>query len=697
MAGYNGRDVKKIHYMMGLALTEEKKKEILNDAFTRRVGYPINWENPQTMNEKIMWLKLNYQDPLITTCSDKFAVKDYVTETVGSKYVVPTIASWSDPDDIDFDSLPNQFVLKVNWSSGYNIIVKDKSKLNIEETKKQLKKWIKPDRNSYYQFFNWGYKHMKPVIYAEEYLEQIAGQVYDYKLYYSNGEFIFMFIATDRHGENTLTYTFFDENLQHIPCEYGNKHNANPLPKMPKNLDKMMEIAKKLAKPFPFVRVDFYEIGDEIYLGEMTFYSGGGLLPFDPPEWDYKLGSKIQLPQRRIIDKDNNIVKKAYHIVRWKCFTLKESIKKSIKKLCKKVVNKYSRGENKYLVICGIRLPYETHIEETNTESRKYIRIMGLEFCYKKLESSPKGVNSNVTFEYVPNSNIFAFQLEDKITPEIQRIHCEQKAYKQLGYFPNLKEPKTLNEKIIWLALNYKNPEISVAADKGTAKKWISDKVGSQHVVPLLGIYEDVNDIDFNVLPDRFVAKLNDGWGADRVMIVRNKNDLNIDRTKAVLSSWLYPWNNYYYQNMCITDEKMQKATIVIEEYLDAGNNTEPEDFKFYCCNGEPKFALVVAGRGTGAQTRSFVDMDWKVLPVARRGKKISYEVEKPELLEEMIELARKLSKGFPFVRVDFYEVDGKIYVGEMTFTPGMFLRFSSKAWDEKLGKYLDLSDLADK
>ena len=697
MAGYNGRDEKKIHYMMGLALTEEKKKEILNDAFTRRVGYPINWENPQTMNEKIMWLKLNYQDPLITTCSDKFAVKDYVTETVGSKYVVPTIASWSDPDDIDFDSLPNQFVLKVNWSSGYNIIVKDKSKLNIEETKKQLKKWIKPDRNSYYQFFNWGYKHMKPVIYAEEYLEQIAGQVYDYKLYYSNGEFIFMFIATDRHGENTLTYTFFDENLQHIPCEYGNKHNANPLPKMPKNLDKMMEIAKKLAKPFPFVRVDFYEIGDEIYLGEMTFYSGGGLLPFDPPEWDYKLGSKIQLPQRRIIDKDNNIVKKAYHIVRWKCFTLKESIKKSIKKLCKKVVNKYSRGENKYLVICGIRLPYETHIEETNTESRKYIRIMGLEFCYKKLESSPKGVNSNVTFEYVPNSNIFAFQLEDKITPEIQRIHCEQKAYKQLGYFPNLKEPKTLNEKIIWLALNYKNPEISVAADKGTAKKWISDKVGSQHVVPLLGIYEDVNDIDFNVLPDRFVAKLNDGWGADRVMIVRNKNDLNIDRTKAVLSSWLYPWNNYYYQNMCITDEKMQKATIVIEEYLDAGNNTEPEDFKFYCCNGEPKFALVVAGRGTGEQTRSFVDMDWKVLPVARRGKKISYEVEKPELLEEMIELARKLSKGFPFVRVDFYEVDGKIYVGEMTFTPGMFLRFSSKAWDEKLGKYLDLSDLADK
>ena len=697
MAVRNGKDVKKLHYMMGLALTEKKKQEILNETFVRRVGYPINWENPQTMNEKIMWLKLNYQDPLITTCSDKFAVKDYVTETVGAEYVVPTIASWSDPDEIDFDVLPDKFVLKVNWSSGYNIIVKDKASLNIEETRKQLKKWIQPDRNSYYQFFNWGYKHMKPVIYAEEYLEQIAGQVYDYKLYFSNGEFIFMFIATDRHGENTLTYTFFDENLQYIPCEYGHKHNANPLPAMPKNIDKMLEIAKKLAKPFPFVRVDFYEIGDEIYLGEMTFYSGGGLLPFDPPEFDKKLGAKIQLPERTIIDKDGpgSSIKRIIHTIRWKGFKTAYSAKRALKSLRKKIIHKYTRGENKYLVFCGIRIPYETHTEETTSACRKYIRIIGLELCYKKTSLPENSINSNVTFEYVPNSNVFAFQLEEKITPQIQRIHCEQKAYKQLGYFPNLKEPKTLNEKIIWLALNYKNPEIAVATDKGTAKKWVSDRVGSQHVVPLIGIYEDVNDIDFDSLPDKFVAKLNDGWGADRVMIVRNKKELNIDRTKAVLSSWMYPWNNYYYQNMCITDEKMDKATIVIEEYLDAGNNTEPEDFKFYCCNGEPKFALVVAGRGTNKQTRSFVDMDWKVLPVARKGKKISYDVEKPELLSEMIELARQLSKGFPFVRVDFYEVNGKIYVGEMTFTPGMFLKFSSKGWDEKLGSYLELPDLS--
>ena len=265
-----------------------------------------------------------------------------------------------------------------------------------------------------------------------------------------------------------------------------------------------------------------------------------------------------------------------------------------------------------------------------------------------------------------------------------------------MGYFPNLKQPRTLNEKIIWLALNYKNPHIAVAADKGKAKEWVGSRVGYDHVVPLLGVYEDVNDIDFKALPDRFVAKLNDGWGADRVMIVRDKSKLNIDRTKAVLSSWLYPWNKYYYQNMCITDEKMEEPTIVIEEFLDAGDGQSPEDYKFYCCNGEPKFALVVAGRGGENQTRSFVDMDWNVLPVARVDKQIGYDVEKPACLDEMMELCRKLSAGFPFVRVDLYEMDDKVYVGEMTFTPGMFLRFSSRAWDAKLGEYLELPEISE-
>ena len=181
---YKGtRDVKKEHYNLGVLLTTKKKIQILKQHFKRRVGYDLNIENPRTFNEKIAWSKLYYQNPLITKCCDKFAVKDYVDETIGKGHVVPTIKYWDNPDDIDFDLLPDKFVLKVNWSSGYNIIVPDKSKLDYDETRRKLKQWMKPDRNAYYQFFNWGFKHMKPVVYAEEYIEQVDGQVYDYKFF----------------------------------------------------------------------------------------------------------------------------------------------------------------------------------------------------------------------------------------------------------------------------------------------------------------------------------------------------------------------------------------------------------------------------------------------------------------------------------------------------------------------------------
>lgn len=308
---YGNSDPRRMHYRLRRMIDEAQKREILSQVFLERVGYEMDWENPQTFNQKIMWAKLNYQDPLITTCCDKYAVKGYVSETVGEQYVVPTIASWNDPDEIDFDALPDKFVLKVNWSSGFNIIVPDKSKLDIQQTREKLRKWMEPDRNSYYQYFNWGYKHMKPVIYAEEYLEQIAGQVYDYKFFMCDGEMEFLFIATDRHGDHTLTYTYFDRDFKHIPCTYGNKPNANPLPEMPRNIDKMIELAQKLAKPFPFVRVDFYEIGDQIYLGEMTFYSGGGVLPFDPQQWDWRLGEKIRFPGKKIIDEESRAFRRS--------------------------------------------------------------------------------------------------------------------------------------------------------------------------------------------------------------------------------------------------------------------------------------------------------------------------------------------------------------------------------------------------
>ncbi len=682
------RDIKKEHYEMGALLTEKKMVEILKENFRNRVGYELNLENPRTFNEKVMWSKLYYQDPLITKCCDKFAVKEYVRDTIGEEYFVPNLGQWSDPEDIDFDALPDRFVLKVNWSSGYNIIVTDKSKLNIPETRATLKRWIRPERNSYYQFFNWGYKHMKPVIYAEEYLEQINGQVYDYKFFTFSGEVKTLFIATDRTTDAPLNFDFFDREYNHLPLTYGGTHHADPLPAKPKHYDKMIELAEKLAKPFPFVRVDFFEVGDRIYLGEMTFYSGGGLLSFEPIDWDYQFGEWYQLPEKRITDREGLLqpVKVAAAMVK---YTMKKALRKVGRAICRhdKVRKKH------FVTLFGfLRFP----ISVFTLEGWRYASVNGLQIKFKRAKE--KALTSNPNFVAAPEFEAMppymAYMMEDKITYETKKHYIEQKAYKQLKYFPNLDNPKSFNEKLLWLALNYKNPHHAVASDKARAKQWVSERVGSEYVVPLLGAYDNVNDIDFKALPDKFVMKANEGWGADEVIIVRDKSSVDIDRLRANASSWLYPWSSYYYNNMCITDEKPEKPMVVFEELLEDGDKQYLDDYKFYCCNGEMKFALIVTERGSKDQTRTFVDADWNVLPVRRAGKFSGTAPKKPENLEKMLELARILCKEVPLARIDFYNLNGRIYVGEMTFTPGLFLRFEPKEWDFKLGEYLDISGL---
>ena len=285
------------HYRLRDQLTTEKCKEILLKELPPLIGYVPDIENPHTFCEKVQWLKFNNPDQRIITLGDKYAVKEYVKETVGEKYVLPVLGAWENADDVDFDKLPEKYALKVNWSSGYNIIVKDKSQLDTEWAREKLREWVKPSANSYYDTFNWAYKYMKPVIYAEPYIEQFDGQVYDYKFYFSNGEFIYLLIATDRMGDNTLTFTFFDDKLELLPTQHGGRPVADPPPPMPKNLDEMLRVGKILARDFPFVRVDFYETDEGIYLGEMTFYSGGGTLSFEPKEWDRKMGEKINIEE----------------------------------------------------------------------------------------------------------------------------------------------------------------------------------------------------------------------------------------------------------------------------------------------------------------------------------------------------------------------------------------------------------------
>jgi len=288
----------KTNYLMRDQLDEGKIRSIAEKIFEEKVGYKPDFDHPRSMNEKIFWFKLNYHNPLVTTCCDKFAVKDYVTEKLGPGYVIPTLQSWKSPEDVDFSLLPDRYVLKVNWSSGYNIIVKDKAQINPEEARAQIAHWMQPQQNSYYQTFNWGYKNMKPVVYAEQYMEQIAGQLYDYKFFCCNGKAKFWFIATDRFEDATLTHDFFDMDFHHLDFDYGGRaHSKLPLQK-PEHFEEMVTLAEKLAEPFPFVRVDFYEIEGKIYVGEMTFYPGGGILPFTPVEWDYRLGEYIPIPHQ---------------------------------------------------------------------------------------------------------------------------------------------------------------------------------------------------------------------------------------------------------------------------------------------------------------------------------------------------------------------------------------------------------------
>ena len=289
-----------INYQKRDQMDEKARIEVASRMFEEKVGYPLNLEDPKTFNEKIFWLKFYYHDPLITRCCDKYAVKDYVTEKIGPGRVVPTIRTWERPEDIDLSGLPDRYVVKVNWSSGYNIIVKDRTKADEKAICEKLAYWMRPEQNSYYQSFNWGYKDMKPVAYAEEYMEQIDGQLYDYKFYCCKGQIKYFMIATDRAQEGQLTYNYFDMDFNPMDLFSGTgKHTQVKLEK-PRFFDEMVKTAEILSEPFPFVRVDFYETSEGYYVGEMTFYCGGGLLKIQPLEWAYKLGSYIELPEKRV-------------------------------------------------------------------------------------------------------------------------------------------------------------------------------------------------------------------------------------------------------------------------------------------------------------------------------------------------------------------------------------------------------------
>lgn len=265
--------------------------------YRTRTGKKLNLKDPVTFNEKLQWLKLNDRRDLYRICADKLRVRDYVAEKLGEEYLIPMLGSWEHADQIDFDQLPEQFVLKCNHNSGLGMcICKDKKKLDLPEVRKQLEIGLKQDY--YYHGREWSYKDLPRRIVCEAFLSDGSGSLADYKIHVFNGKPRFILVCADRFDESGLTEDFYTPQWEHMDIRRPGIPNAKkPQPK-PELLEKMLECAEKLSKDLPFVRADFYVCGGKIYFGEMTFYPAGGTTPFEPAQWDETFGSWLQLPEK---------------------------------------------------------------------------------------------------------------------------------------------------------------------------------------------------------------------------------------------------------------------------------------------------------------------------------------------------------------------------------------------------------------
>lgn len=258
-----------------------------------KLGEKLDLEHPQTYNQKLQWLKLYDRNPIYSSLADKYDVRGFISEVIGEDYLIPLISSWNNVNEIDFESLPNQFVLKCTHDSGGIVICKDKSHFNISKAKKKLKKSMK--HNFYWGQREWIYKDIHPRIVAEKYMEdKETNELRDYKFFCFNGVVKALFIASDR-GQDTR-FDFFDTKFNHMPLKQYYP-NANKEIKKPINFNKMISIAEVLSKGIPHVRVDLYEINGKVYFGEMTFFHFSGWKKFDPHYYDELFGSWLKLPQ----------------------------------------------------------------------------------------------------------------------------------------------------------------------------------------------------------------------------------------------------------------------------------------------------------------------------------------------------------------------------------------------------------------
>ncbi len=270
-------------------------KVYLNLQYKHHLGKKLNLGNPQTFNEKLQWLKLYDRNPEYTMYVDKYAVREHIKNSIGEEYLIPLIGVYNSVEEIDWDELPDKFVLKCTHGSQCNIICSDKSRLNIEESKAKLKKWM--NRNWFWYGREWPYKNVKPRIICEKYMVDESGtELKDYKVFCFNGTPRLIQVDFNRFTEHRRN--LYDTNWNQIDGFFHFPSDRSVEIAKPKQLNTMLKLAENLAVQTVFSRIDFYLIYEKIYFGEITLYPESGFGKFSPSELDSRLGSWITLPEK---------------------------------------------------------------------------------------------------------------------------------------------------------------------------------------------------------------------------------------------------------------------------------------------------------------------------------------------------------------------------------------------------------------
>ena len=289
------RDVKRIYDRRHEGLTEDEARRVIEWQYKVTTGRDLDIFHPQTFTEKLQWIKWKRRDPLMVKLSDKVAVRDYIREKAGEKYLVKSLGVWDDADKVDFASLPERFAIKVNWGCHENIICADRAKFDEPSARALLRRWMQPNANHYYNNLEWAYKDIPGRIIAEEFLDDGHG-LRDYKFFCFQGEPKFLFVCDGRESE-TPTFTTYDCDFKRMNIVWGGGALYKGEMEKPAAWDEMLEIVRKLSAEMPFLRVDLYYVNGQVKVGELTCYPGAGWAVPDPYSFNYELGKLLPIPE----------------------------------------------------------------------------------------------------------------------------------------------------------------------------------------------------------------------------------------------------------------------------------------------------------------------------------------------------------------------------------------------------------------